>query len=160
MKQIAMVGMVVLGAVFSGTVVARSTTPGAPIPSTSLKFEYQSADAQFHYDCEHVSVNGADSGDWRVTCAPGTPNQREFGVHLYLQRLVQSKEPQMQINIIYSVADRRSPALSLYTSHVNSFLFKRASDVQTLQLGQSVDNDYAYLYVTIGTPSLGKASNP
>jgi hypothetical protein len=129
--------------------IAFGATQAQAAKQPGFYFDYESADGQIHLDCEHTAL-APDSGDWTVVCGKGTPLQRNFGVHLVIRKHTRAVEPHMAIEILYFVADRRSPTESRFTSHINWLEFKDESDFSSARLSQSVDNDYAYLNLRIG----------
>jgi hypothetical protein len=117
--------------------------------SPMFSFEYQSSDGQVHMNCEHTALAN-DSWDWRVVCGKRTRNERNFGVHLVIRRLTSATVPQLTVEILYFVADRRSSTESRYTSNVTTMKFKQLTDFHSIRLAQSVDNDYAHLWLNLG----------
>jgi hypothetical protein len=58
-------------------------------------------------------------------------------------------EPKMALETVYFVTDRKTPNDPKFTSHSSWVVFKGDQDVYSVQLSQSVENDYAYLMVTL-----------
>jgi hypothetical protein len=126
----------------------QSQANAAPV----FHFDYDSVDGEIHLGCEQTPLAN-DSWDWRVVCGKGTPIERNFGVHLMVRKHTRAVEPKMAIEILYYVTDRQVPNSPRFTSQANWLNFKDETDFQSVKLSQSVENDYAYLTVTLGQSS-------
>jgi hypothetical protein len=114
----------------------------------TFNFKYQSADGQIQLDCVHAA-QANDSWDFQVVCGKGTPLQRSYFVHLMIKKYTRTVEPKMALETVYFVTDRKTPNDPKFTSHSSWVMFKGEQEVYSVQLSQSVENDYAYLMVTL-----------
>jgi hypothetical protein len=114
----------------------------------TFNFKYQSADGEIQLNCVHTA-QANDSWDYQVVCGQGTPLQRSYFVHLLIRQYKRAVEPKMALETVYFVTDRKIPNDPKFTSHTSWVMFKGDQDIYSVQLSQSVENDYAYLVVTI-----------
>lgn len=128
------------------TVLFATQTQAFAAPT--FNFQYQSADGQIQLDCTQTA-QASDSWDYQVVCGKGTPLERSYFVHLLIRQYKRAVEPKMALETVYFVTDRRIPNDPKFTSHTSWVTFKDDQAVYSVQLSQSVENDYAYLMVTI-----------
>lgn len=114
----------------------------------TFNFKYQSADGEIQLNCVHTA-QASDSWDYQVVCGQGTLLQRSYFVHLLIRQYKRAVEPKMALETVYFVTDRKIPNDPKFTSHTSWVTFKGDQDIYSVQLSQSVENDYAYLMVTI-----------
>jgi hypothetical protein len=132
------------GLVLAGLMAAQTQAFAAP----TFKFKYQSADGQIQLDCIHTA-QASDSWDYLVVCGKGTPLERSYFAHLLIRQFKRAVEPKMALETVYFVTDRRIKNDPKFTSQANWIMFKGDQDIHSIQLSQSVENDYAYLMVML-----------
>lgn len=117
------------------------------LPPEAVQFRYVSSDGDFQLDCKHYE-SAAPHG-FRVVCGAGTVHQREYAVHLIVRGFRRAQVPRVSYEILYWITDRNVPIQRAFSSGTSWIRFNDASDAHSMTLTQSVENDYASLWVDI-----------
>jgi len=114
------------------------------VGADQLSFRYRSADGEFELDCKHYD-QGEGRQDYRVLCGPGTPNERTYIAHVVIREYRRQIQPRLAYEILYFVTDRQMPLSRAFTSNTQWLEFSDDSALHRILMGQSVENDYAFL---------------
>jgi hypothetical protein len=103
---------------------------------TNMRFRYQPAEAEA-VSCTHKRIR--DLPDWEIRCG-----EKQFVAHVVIREYQRQEEPRTSVEILYWVTDRNSPQPKFHSGS-NWIRLKKASSLDSLQLSQGVENDYASL---------------
>lgn len=122
---------------------------GKPISRTSLidqiHFHYMTSDGSFQLDCKHLP-NAQLETDFDVYCGKGTPNLKEYLVHLIIRPLA-NKPDETTYEILYWVTDRGQGPRPAFSSTSQLITLDQSTKLKKLSLSQSLENDVAQLYL-------------
>ena len=126
-------------------------TAGNPlrISANALAFRYLSYDGERITHCTH-SVESAEGGDWNVSCEDSARRfKRNYRVHFWVSAYTHSTEPRISYETLYWIVDDSNPKSPKGHSSTVWFHLKDPSALSLLEFRQGVDEDTAYLELTL-----------
>ena len=109
-----------------------------------LQFHYSSSDGDFQLDCKHLP-NSQIETDYDIYCGKGTPNLKQYLVHLIIRGL--STPQDTTYEILYWVTDRSQGDKPVFSSNSQLLTLDAKANIKKLSLSQSLENDAAQLYL-------------
>ena len=117
------------------------------ITEDDVTFHYMSSDGTFDLKCAHV-YDSPEASDWDVWCGKGTKMLRQFRVHFLVRQLENRAAQKSAYEVLYWVIDRNAKKTA-FSSTSTWMQFNNLSNLETMSFSQGVENDYAYLTVTL-----------
>jgi hypothetical protein len=109
-----------------------------------LQFHYSSSDGDFQLDCKHMPNLQLET-DYDVYCGKGTPNLKQYLVHLIIRSW--STPDDTTYEILYWVTDRGQGDKPVFSSTSQLLTLDAKANIKKLSLSQSLENDAAQLYL-------------
>lgn len=152
MKTLITVLLVLFSQTYSRPAFARgpASLPGQTLAlqPEQLKFRYESFDGGVSLACAHF-LEDALSQDWAVKCPDPEGRDRIYRVHLWVTTYRRSVEPRASHEVLYWITDRTRLPTITGTGTTVWFHMREDAPLSGIDVGQSVENDTAGLYLNI-----------
>lgn len=111
--------------------------PALAQPDSHMRFRYVPNEGMPSVECTHKRIR--DLPDWDVRCG-----EKKFAAHVIIREFQTTEEPRTSLELLYWVTERNAPS-PIFSSHTSWIRLKKGTNIDSLVLSQSVENDYASL---------------
>lgn len=116
------------------------------LSTANLKFEYVPYAASGGSDCKQT-LQDAAAQDWLVECTNEAGGVKKFVVHLWATIYTPQDGPKLEL--LYWITDVTDPNKRVSHSQTTWLHFEKEVNLKNVTLNEGVDNDSAYLRLTL-----------